>query len=128
MRDELLILLENFGEALSRDPIVTEYIAARDALNADVSAMALTREYRAQTMLLNNLQSDPDPDSLAIHTAQEKIAEMSQKMNDNDTLKRLNKAESEINDLINEINSRLTSYIAPSGGCSGSCSTCGGCG
>ena len=128
MRDELLILLENFGEALSGDPVVTEYSAARDMLTSDAEAMSLTREYNVQTMMLKSMQSASEIDSLAIHTTQEKLEELKKKMDANDTLIKFNKAENALNDLISEINAKLTAYISPSSGCSGSCSTCGGCG
>ena len=128
MNNELLILLENFGEALRNDPVVANYSEAREALTADAEAMSLSREYNVQNMMLKSMQSAPEIDSLAIHTTQDKIKELSLKMEKNETLSRFNKAESELNALINEINAKLTAYIAPSGGCSGSCSTCGGCG
>ncbi|MBQ7645660.1 MAG: YlbF family regulator [Clostridia bacterium] len=128
MREELLILLENFGEALSSDPVVTGYAEARELLTSDAEAMSLTREYNVQTMMLKSMQQASEPDKLAIRTTQEKMEELKKKMDSNETLIKFNIAENALNDLINEINGKLTAYITPAGGCSGSCSTCGGCG
>ena len=128
MTNELLVLLENFGEALRNDPVVTGYSEAREKLTSDPEAMSLTREYNVQNMMLKSRQSAKEMDTLAIHATQDKIKELSDKMDANETLKYFNKAESALNDLINEINAKLTAYITPDSGCTGSCSTCGGCG
>ena len=127
MTDNLYELLEKFGEALKVDPVVTEYAEAREALTSDVEAMSLTREYNVQNMMLKSMQSAKEPDTLSIHSIQDRINELNEKMGESETLKRFDAAESALNDLITEINARLTAYITPDSGCSGSCSTCGGC-
>ena len=127
MTDKLYELLEKFGEELKIDPIVTEYADAREELTADAEAMSLTREYNVQNMILKSEKSAKEPDTLAIHTIQERIDELSKKIDANETLKRFNNAESALNDLITEINGKLTAYITPESSCTGSCATCGGC-
>ena len=127
MTDVLFELLEKFGEALKNDPVVTGYADAREALSSDAEAMSLSREFNVQNMILKSEQNSKEPDTLAIHSIQERIEELSKKIEENKTLQRFNAAEDALNNLINEINGRLTAYITPASSCTGSCATCGGC-
>ena len=78
-------------------------------------------------LLLVEQQSKEDKDEALIASIEKRTAELYDLILANESMKRLSKAEIALNNLINEINETLISYVSPESSCSGSCSTCGGC-
>lgn len=123
----LKTLLDSFGEALKEDAVITEYNAAREEYLHDVKITAAVNEYNVQNQLLVEQQSKEDKDEALIASIEKRTAELYDLILANESMKRLSKAEIALNNLINEVNETLISYVSPESSCSGSCSTCGGC-
>lgn len=123
----LKTLLDSFGEALKEDPVITEYNSAREEYLHDVKITAAVNEYNVQNQLLMEQQSKEEKDEALIASIEKRTNELYELILANDAMKRLSKAEIALNNLINEINETLISYVTPESSCSGSCSTCGGC-
>lgn len=128
MNNYLKTLLDSFGEALKEEAAIVEYNAAREEYAHDTATAAALNEYNVQRQLLAEQEEKDDKDSLLIASIDKRVSELYNQIVSAESMKRLSDAEAALNELLNEINSSLMSYIMPnSGSCGGSCSSCGGC-
>ena len=111
--DARLIALENAKKAYEEDPALQ-----KSMLEYDVQQKAMQREV-----------AKPDRDLHFIETIQARIDELYKEIVENPVFAELNRAQAEVNDLMNAVNNTIMTQITgeePSG-CTHNCSTCGGC-
>lgn len=129
MDNYLQTLLDNFGKALQNEPVVVEYTEARKAYTEDTETAGAVNEYNVQRMLLEEQQLKDEKDSVLIESIESRVKVLYEKIMAAESMKRLAVAENKLNELLNEINHALMSYIVPDSGesCSGDCHSCHGC-
>lgn len=129
MDNYLQALLDNFGKALQNEPVVAEYTEARQAYTEDTDTTSAVNEYNVQRMLLDEQQLKEERDEVLIQSIQGRVNVLYEKIMAAESMKRLAVAENKLNELLNEINKALMSYIVPDSGesCGGDCHSCHGC-
>lgn len=128
-------ITRELGKAIQADERYARYLAARSKNDADEELQKQIGEFNMQRMILNREMSKQDRD-------QDKISEMNQKIRDlyadimrNENMAAYNEAKTAFDDMILEINGIINlcangedpATCEPHSGCTGSCSTCGGC-
>lgn len=128
MDNYLNTLLENFCEALANDVVVAEYKEAREAYVNDTEMTGAVNEYNVQRMLLDEQLTKEDRDEALINSMQTRVNQLYEKLMASDSMKNLAVAENKLNELLNEVNQKIMSYIVPqSDSCGGDCGHCHGC-
>lgn len=111
--DERLIALENAKKTYEEDPALQ-----KSMLEYDVQQKAMQREV-----------AKSDRDLHFIEAIQARIDTLYKEITENPVFAELNRAQAEVNDLMNRVNNTIMTQITgeePSG-CTHNCSTCGGC-
>lgn len=128
MTDKLLTLLGDFANELREDPAVKKYNDAKEKYMRDEEAHALIREYNVQHILKQEEEKKEDPDNKAIADLEARLDDLMKQIQNVSSMKEMKEAEVELDSMLSTINEVISAAISPSsGGCSGSCSTCGGC-
>lgn len=127
MDNYLKALLDNFGEALRNEVVVQEYLAAREAYIADTDMTGAVSEYNVQRMLLEEQKTTEGADENLIKSMETRVNALYEKIMASESMKALAVAENKLNDLLNEVNQTIMSYIMPESSCSGDCHSCHGC-
>lgn len=129
-------MVEDTARKLAEELIKSEYaqklIAAKKAYDEDIEAQKMVQEYidmqnRFQNRLATEDVSDEDKDKFY-----NDINDLNNEIKTRESSGGLYKAESDFNDYMQSvygiISAAVQNAIAPEGsGCSGSCSSCGGC-
>ncbi len=111
--DARLVALEEAKAAYEKDPQLQKYL-----LEYDVQQKAMQREV-----------AKPERDLNFIEVIQKRIDELYTLITENAAFAALNRAQEEVNELMNSVNQTIMTQITgeePSG-CTHNCSTCGGC-
>lgn len=127
MTDKLLTALGELANELREDPAVKKYNEAKDKYIRDEEAHALIREYNVQHILKQEEEKKADPDKKAIEDLEGRLSALMEQIQNLPSMKEMKEAEIELDSILSTINEVITASISPAGGCSGSCSTCGGC-
>lgn len=127
MNESLQKLTEALGEALRRESTVAEYAAAKKAYSEDSATVSCVSEYNVQKMLLENEQIQKGGDKALAESVNARIRALYDRISSAESMKRLTKAENELNTLLNEVNAKLMSYVLPESDCTGNCQSCSGC-
>ncbi len=127
MDNYLKALLDNFGEALKNDVVVQEYLVAREAYVNDTEMTGAVSEYNVQRMLLEEQKTQPEQDENLIKSMETRVNALYEKIMASESMKALAVAENKLNELLNEVNQTIMSYIMPPSDCSGNCHDCHGC-
>lgn len=133
---DIIQMTRELGKALQQDDRYIAYTLARQANDNDAVLQADIEKFTALRTDLNTLMSSENPDSEKLKELDEEIKAVYKKIMSNPNMFVFNSAQNALESLINNIN-QIISMCAngedpdtcqPSGGCSGSCATCGGCG
>ena len=111
--DARLIALEEAKEAYEKDPQLQKYM-----LEYDVQQKAMQREV-----------AKPERDLHFIEAIQKRIDDLYKLITENPAFAELNRAQAEVNELMNRVNQTIMTQITgeePSS-CTHDCRTCGGC-
>lgn len=128
MDNYLNALLDNLGMALQNEPVVVEYLEAKKAYMEDTETASAVSEYNVQRMLLEEQQLQGEQDSVLIESIESRTKVLYEKIMAAESMKKLAVAENKLNELLNEINHKIMSFIIPeSNSCSGDCHSCHGC-
>ena len=127
MTDKLLNALGAFANELREEPAVKRYNEAKEKYIVDEAAHALIREYNVQHILKQEEEKKEDPDKKVIEDLENRLNELMQQIQNVPSMKEMKEAEIELDSILSTINEVISASISPTGGCSGSCSTCGGC-
>ncbi len=127
MTDKLLTLLGTFANELREDPAVKRYNDAKEKYMSDEDAHSLIREYNVQHILKQEEEKKAEPDKKVIEDLEKRLDELMTQIQNVPSMREMKEAEIELDSMLSTINEVITAAISPAGGCSGSCSTCGGC-
>ena len=117
------------GRALKEDERLVRLEEARKAYEADGRLARLATEYEVQQKAIQNEAMKEERDQTLITMIQDRIDAIYTEIVESDSYKALEKAQNEVNDLMEMVNSTITFQITgqePSS-CTHDCSTCGGC-
>ena len=117
------------GDALKQDEKLVALEAARKNYMEDRKLQALVIEYEVQqTAMQKEASRGEDYDTHLIDMIQNRINELYEAITQNETYLALEKAQDEVNALMNKINGIITARITgQEPGCTHNCATCGGC-
>ena len=117
------------GDALKQDEKLVALEAARKNYMEDRKLQALVVEYEVQqTAMQKEASRGEDYDTHLIDMIQNRINELYEAITQNETYLALEKAQDEVNALMNKINGIITARITgQEPGCTHNCATCGGC-
>ena len=116
------------GDALKQDEKLVALEAARKNYEADRQLQTLVLEYEVQQRAMQKEAVDPNCDTHMIDMIQNRINELYEAITQNETYLALEKAQEEVNALMNKINGIITARITgQEPGCTHNCATCGGC-
>jgi cell fate (sporulation/competence/biofilm development) regulator YlbF (YheA/YmcA/DUF963 family) len=116
------------GDALKQDEKLVALEAARKNYESDRQLQTLVIEYEVQQRAMQKEAVDPNCDTHMIDMIQNRINELYEAITTNETYLALEKAQEEVNALMNKINGIITARITgQEPGCTHNCATCGGC-
>lgn len=126
---EIFELAAELGKTLKADKRLVRLEEARKAYEADERVAKLSTEYEVQQRAMQNEAVKPERDEKLISMIGERIDALYEQIVGSDSYKALEKAQNDVNELMNMVNSTITFHITgeqPSS-CTHDCSTCGGC-
>ena len=129
--NKVIELAKELGEALSGSDEFLRYKAADEAYHADAEALRLTEEYgkKSEELAMELSKEDIKPTEM-IKIRQKMTAEYAS-LCLNPVIKEFVESKQEAEKLLSEVNSIIHFYVTgeeeQQGGCSGNCSSCGGC-
>jgi cell fate (sporulation/competence/biofilm development) regulator YlbF (YheA/YmcA/DUF963 family) len=117
------------GDALKQDEKLVALEMARKNYMEDRQLQALVVEYEVQqTAMQKEASRGEDYDTHLIDMIQNRINELYEAITKNEVYLTLEKAQDEVNELMNKINGIITTHITgQEPGCTHNCATCGGC-
>ena len=126
---EIFELAAELGKKLKDDARLIALENAKNAYEEDPALQKSMLEYDVQQKAMQREVAKPDRDLHFIETIQVRIDELYKEIVENPVFAELNRAQAEVNDLMNAVNNTIMTQITgeePSG-CTHNCSTCGGC-
>ena len=121
------------GEALSAEPAVISFNAAKAAFDSDAELSGMMAEYRTARTLLGELYARPEEGEEASRSADAlntRVLELTEAIRSNAVYRALEEAQEAVNALMAEVNADISRYAfgeEPASGCTHDCSSCGGC-
>ena len=122
-------LAAELGKALKDDEKLVRLDNAKKAYEADKVLQKYMIEYEVQQKAMQREVAKPERDLHFIEVIQARIDELYQKITEHPVFAELNRAQAEVNELMNRVNQTIMTQITgeePSG-CAHDCSKCGGC-
>ncbi len=128
---DVLDLATKLGEALSESDEFKRYRLAEEKYHADEEAARLTAEYgKKSEELAKELSREDIKPSEMIKIRQQMTAEYNKLFN-NEVIKEFLQSKQMAESLLSQVNNIIQYYVTgeeeQTGGCSGNCSSCGGC-
>lgn len=123
-------LAKELGQELKADKRLIALEDAKKAYEADAELKKALVEYEVQQKAMQNEAGKPDRDLHFIELIQNRIDALYKQITENPAFVELNRAQSEVNALMNQVNQTIMTEITgeePESGCTHNCSTCGGC-
>ena len=125
------------GKMIQADERYKAYFTAKDKNDNDSELQKLIGDFNIKRLELNSEMGEDDKDSEKLKTLDVEIKELYAKIMANESMKEFTAAKNAMDGLLSDINNIITmcangedpDTCSPfsGGGCSGSCSTCGGC-
>lgn len=102
---------------------------AREAQTADGDAALVLMNYNRKRDQLIKEASEPGISNERMQEIRNEMEKEVDKLNNNKTIAEFMEAMQAFNDMMDQVNGIVASYINPKdeGGCSGNCGSCGGC-
>ena len=122
-------LAAELGKALKDDKRLVALEEARKAYESDEAVGKLMMEYEVQQKAIQNEVAKEERDETLLGMIQSRIDVIYDQIVATETYQNLEKAQNEVNELMEMVNSTITFNITgeqPSS-CTHDCSTCGGC-
>lgn len=127
---EIFDLAARLGQALKADPRLVALEDAKRVYEADPALQKALMEYDVQQAVMQNEAAKPDRDMQLIEQIQQRIDALYREIAANPAFDALNRAQAEVNALMNQVNGAIMTEITgepPASGCTHNCSTCAGC-
>ena len=122
-------LAAELGKTLKNDKRLIALEEARKAYESDERVMHLMTEYEVQQKAINYEAMKEERSEELLKMIQDRIDAIYDQIVATESYKALEKAQNEVNDLMELVNSTITFNITgeEASGCTHDCSTCGGC-
>ncbi len=133
---DIIEMTRELGKALQADDRYTAYMLAKQANDNDTVLQALISGFENMRLQLNEELAKDDKDTERIKELDEGIKSNYKQIMSNKNMMVFSAAQGSLEALVNNMNQIITmcangedpETCQPSTGCSGSCTTCGGCG
>lgn len=132
---DIIEMTRELGKAIQQDERYKAYMAAKEANDKDEELQKLIGDFNLKRMNINQEMSNPEKSEERLKKLDEELKAIYAQIMGNDGMIAFNTAQNELEQLIGDINQIVT--MCANGedpdtceiqhGCSGSCSTCGGC-
>ena len=122
-------LAATLGDELKKDERLVALELARKNYENDKQLQALMIEYEVQQTAMQKEAGMPECDTHMIDMIQDRINELYKSITQNEVYLALEKAQDDVNELMNKVNGIITQHITgkEASGCTHNCATCGGC-
>lgn len=126
---DILEMAKQLGKALEESEQRAAVFAAEEIQNNDEKAQQLIGEYNLKRMQIMQRMQKEELDDEGINAVRQEMAEEFDKLMQYDIIKNYIDAKDEFDKLYDQVKNIIEFYVngEKQGGCSGSCSTCGGC-
>lgn len=128
--NEIIEKARELGQMLSESDEFKALKGAEELQLADTEATELMMEYANTRERLSNKMADPSNTEEDFKAIQKEMEDAFHKLMTNANIKRYIEANNSFKTLIDQVNAIIAFYVKgeeQSGGCSGNCSSCGGC-
>ncbi len=125
--NDIFALAAALGKALKEDERLVKLEEAKKAYEGDFELQKYMVEYEVQQKALQGEITKEERDTMFIDIIQKRIDELYKLIMEHPVFARLNDAQAEVNELMNDVNNTITFNITgekPS--CTHDCSSCGG--
>lgn len=119
-------LAKALGNAIKSDERMVRLNKAREAYEANTELGRLAIEFEIQQRALANEYGKAERDDAVIASVQKRAQEIYDTISESPEYKEMLAAEEEMNKLMNEVNTMITTEITGEVPCTHDCSTCGG--
>lgn len=130
-RNEIIEKAQQLGTLIAESEEKNAADAAADRMNNDEEAVALLVKYNENKKSATEKLRGKDPSQEELQEFREYVQAEFEKIAENKVIAEYLEANKKLESLIQQVNAVLSYFITgqenESGGCSGSCSTCGGC-
>ena len=126
---EIFELAAELGKLLKEDARLVALEKAKEAYEADPQLQKYMLEYDVQQKAMQREVAKPERDLHFLETIQKRIDDLYTLITENPAFAELNRAQAEVNELMNRVNQTIMTQITgeePSS-CTHDCRTCGGC-
>ena len=125
---DIFELAATLGDELKKHELLIALETARKNYEADKALNALMVEYEVQQIAMQKETSQPEFDTHMIDMIQDRINELYKSITENEVYLALEKAQNDVNELMNKVNGIITAHITgEEPGCTHNCATCRGC-
>lgn len=131
MNEVIFETARELGQLIKESKAYTEMRAAESAANANPHLLALSAQYEQIRNELQEKTMEEEPEYEAIGELSRQMDSLQDRMMRDNEMKTLQKKREAFTTLMNMVNRELQGIIAPEtllNECSGSCSSCSGCG
>ncbi len=125
---DIFELAATLGDELKKHETLVALETARKAYENDKQLKSLMTEYEVQQIAMQKETSGSEFDTHMIDMIQARINELYKSITENEVYLALEKAQNDVNALMNKVNGIITSHITgEEPGCTHNCATCRGC-
>ena len=125
---DIFELAATLGDELKKHEVLVAMDTARKAYEEDKQLKSLMTEYEVQQIAMQKEAGKADCDTHMIDMIQSRINELYKSITENEVYLALEKAQNDVNELMNKVNGIITLHITgEEPGCTHNCSTCHGC-
>ncbi|MBO5898479.1 MAG: YlbF family regulator [Clostridia bacterium] len=125
---DIFELAATLGDELKKHEVLVALDAARKSYESDTQLKALMTEYEVQQIAMQKETSKGEIDTHMIDMIQARINELYKTITENEVYLALEKAQNDVNELMNKVNGIITAHITgEEPGCTHNCATCRGC-
>ena len=130
--DQIFAKTRELGEALLNSEAYQKMKDAEEKAMQNVEAAEMMAKYLEKRGQIQEMMEEENPDPAAMQRLSNEMDEIQERLQMIDDIVELTTARAEFNALIGQINQVLQFIVTgrmtdEEGGCTGSCSTCGGC-
>ena len=125
---DIFELAATLGDELKKDEKLVALDTARKAYEGDKQLQSLMIEYEVQQTAMQKEAGSAECDTHMIDMIQARINELYKAITENEVYLALEKAQNDVNELMNKVNGIITAHITgEEPGCTHNCATCRGC-
>ena len=126
---EIIEKAKELGMLLKDSNIVKDYVAAKTAYEQDRKIQELLGQFNLHKMSMSMLAKQEHPDEERIADHEKQLEDVYNQIMQTELMVDFQQKSERVDSIIGNINSIINLYVSggSTSGCTGSCSTCGGC-